>query len=1109
MFLLGLLSQTTVGVKSHTNTLGALALVSNPVPPATCIRFGDDFELDLRAYELRSGGIPIKLKPNQMELLLLLVQRRGELVTRDQIVEQIWGKGVFLDTDNSINAAVSKIRQALRDSIDQPRFVQTVPGKGYRFIASVEEVRPPALGPAPVTEQAAGEGLLGKKVSHYRVLQLLGGGGMGLVYKAEDLKLGRQVAMKFLPGELGSNQSAYERLQREARAASSLDHPNICSIYELGEHDGQPFIVMQLLEGRTLREWIEAQTSALAERLRPSLNLAIQIADGLSAAHEKGIIHRDIKPANIFVTSRGDAKILDFGVAKFVESEEADPGNAPAPPPADNKISIHLTRTGASVGTPSYLSPEQVRGEKLDARTDLFSFGLVLYEMATGERAFSGSTTTAIRESILTQPLPSLRKKSSDAPSELERIIERLLEKNRDLRYQSARECRDDLVRLQASLVHAQSSPVPSRNKKSRLWAIAFAAIALASLLVYLFWHHRTVEASKLTENDSIVLADFANSTGDPVFDGSLKQGLRVALGQSPFLNIISDRKVRSTLKLMRQSPDSVLTPDIAQEVCQRAGSKAYVAGTIAALGSSYVIGLQAQNCLNGENLAQEQVTAKTKEDVISALGTASSHLRSALGESISSVQKLDVPLREATTSSLDALKEYTLGGQAEQEQGQSAAIEHYKRAIAIDPLFARAYSSLSGKYFDAGESVLAAQTATKAYELRNRVTEFEQVQIESSYYSFTTGDLEKAISAYERWVQMRPRSASPHSSLAYIYSQIGQNDKALAEALEALRIGPAGSQYTNAVSAYISLDRLKEAKATIADAISQNMYIPFNHNNAYLIGFLERDNAAMEQERNWSAGKPELDGIIGYAAACTSTYFGRMKESRGLLAHAVHSAIGDDLKEAAASYQADGALHEALYGTFDEVTRQLRTVPVANSGQDLQAAVAMAYAFAGQRAAAQSLADKMAKEYPENTLVQSNYLPVIRGQLALLANKPDQAIDLLKDARRYELGQPAQVIALNVYPAYVRGQAYLALHDGSSATAEFQRIIDNPGMSLNEPIAALAHLGLARASSAQGDPAKAKSHYQDFLQLWKDADADLPVLKQARSEYAKLQASH
>ena len=872
------------------------------------------------------------------------------------------------------------------------------------------------------------------------------------------------------------------------------------------EFENKPVIVMELLEGETLEKRMKTGNIPLVQLLQ----WAIEVADGLEAAHARGIIHRDIKPANIFVTKRGLAKVLDFGLAKLSFSSDSAIVTQDAP----------LTSLGVIAGTTPYLSPEQIRTDELDGRTDVFSLGAVIYEMATGKRAFAEKNTALTIEAVLNKhPVPA-RDINCELPPELERIITKALEKDREHRYQNAADMKADLQRLKHSIESGlpiaageiasrqrSRSKAAGRSRSRKNWILSIAVLIVVAGLVFAVLHRRSVQSSKLTENDSIVLADFDNSTGDSVFDGSLKQGLSIALSQSPFLNIVSNQKVRDTLKLMTQPKNAPLTSDLAQEVCQRAGSKAFVAGAIAALGSAYVIGITAENCQNGEILAQEQVTAKTKEDVIPALGTAASRLRSALGESISSVQRLDVPLREATTNSLDALKEYTLGGQAENEKGPSAAIEHYQRAVALDPLFARAYSSLSGKYFDAGESALAAKTAAKAYELRSHGTDLEQLQISSSYHAFTTGDLEKAAADYERWAEMRPRSPAPHSSLAFVYSQLGQNDRALAEALEALRLAPSGEQFINVVSAYIALGRLKEAKATVTEARAQNLDMPVNHNNLYLIAFLERDRAAMEREAAWGLGKPELEAILLYSESCTSSYFGELVESRESLRRASASAAAEDLKEAAASYRADGAVHEALYGNFREAERALRSIPISASGQDVKGAAAMAYAFAGDRARAQALADNLAKRYSENTLVQFNYLPVIRAQIALLSKNPTQAIKLLRDARRYELGQPAEVISLNVYPAFVRGEAYLAAHDGAAAVAEFQKILDNPGMSLNEPIAALAHLGLARASVLKGDDDRARSFYHDFLQLWKDADPDIPVLKQAKAEYLKLQS--
>jgi len=978
--------------------------------------------------------------------------------------------------------------------------------------------------PAPVvlnlTSHAPGS-RAGQTVSHYKILQEIGRGGMGVVYKAEDTRLHRLVALKFLPGELASTPTAYERFEREAQAASSLDHPNICSIYQLGEHEDQPFIVMQLLDGQTLREWIETSAGdKTPPPLEDLLDIAIQITDGLEAAHHKGIIHRDIKPANIIITRRKQAKILDFGVAKFMDAADF----AFLKPEGDGigdetdlsaAANLHLTRTGMSVGTPTYLSPEQLRREKLDARTDLFSFGLVLYEMATGQRPFSGPTATTMRDAVLLNPEVPARKINPALPSELEAIITRALEKDREKRYQSASEIREDLLRVKGSAIPERTLRPTARSAISRALAhvkmrrwrkfvIPFTA-ALLAVLTLAVLQQRARQAKRLSEQDTIVLADFANSTNDAVFDGTLKQGLGVALSQSPFLNILPDGKVRSILKLMTKPANATLSSSIASEVCQRSGSKAYIVGAIAALGTDYVIGLKAENCQVGELLAEEQITARSKDEIIPALGNAASHLRQKLGESISSVKQFDVPLREATTGSLEALKEFTLGGLANNENGAVAAIPHYQKAVALDPLFARAYGSLAVTYADNGENSLAAAYATKAYQLRDHGTPLETIQIDADYYGSVTGNLPKVVEAYQHWAALRPRSPSPHDNLSYVYSQMGQNEKSLAETLSGLRLAQSGPAYYNAMCSYIALNRLNEAKAVISEAESHNMNMPVNHNNLYMIAFLEHDHPAMEREAAWAMGKEGIEDAMLYYQANTSAYSGQLKKAWGLSQRASDSAIRADNKETAAGYLVSAALFEALSGNQQEAEHQLAKVLAPSSGQDVQAAAALAYAFAGDQTRARALADILASKFPENTLVQFNYLPAIRGQLAVDSKNGKHALELLEPARTYELGQPAQAMLLNLYPIFVRAQAYLAAHDGSAAAAEFQKIIDHPGMALNEPIAALVHLGLARSYALQGDPAKAESAYQDFLTLWKDADPDLPVLKRAKIEYAKL----
>lgn len=965
----------------------------------------------------------------------------------------------------------------------------------------------------------------GQLVGQYRILSEIGRGGMGVVYCAEDIKLGRRVAIKFLPLETTGDPNAFWRFEQEARAASTLDHPNICGVYQLGEHEGKPFIAMQLLDGQTVREWIEAAHTR--PNLSEVLDFAIQIAEGLEAAHAQGIIHRDIKPANIFISKRNQVKILDFGLAKFVENVEA----ADRPSGDIEALSAFsgdpsLTRTGMSLGTPFYSSPEQIRHEKLDIRTDIFSLGLVLYEMATARRAFGGDTITFFRNAVLNDSPIAARRLNPEIPPALERAISKMLQKDRNQRFQSAGEIAAELRQIREQLF---PPPAKSRRGVNRIitrfsdWTrrnqrgLFVAAAALVTLaLAFAVRHYRYLAASKLTEQDTIVVADFSNNTGDSVFDSTLKQALTISLGQSPFLNLLPDRKIRTTLREMTKSGNIPILGDIAREVCQRSGSKAVVAGAIASLGSEYVLGLKAENCINGELLGEEQITARVKQDVISTLGDAATRLRGKLGESITTIKKFDVPLREATTSSLEALKEYTTGGQVENEKGASDAIPYYQKAIKLDPNFARAYSALSGVYFDAGESSLAASYATKAYQLRDHGTDLERIQIATTYHNFATGNLEKAAQAFEQWSQFRPMSPSPHTNLGYIYSQLGFNDKALTETLKARGLGLSGEVLNDVMSCYIALGQLQQAKQTFAQADSLHMNLPGNHNNLYLVAFLEHDRAVMDREAAWATSKPEAEAGMLYLQSLTSAYDGHLKRARDYSSRASAAALAENQKETALSYRADAALREALFGNASKADRDLAKERLADYGQDAQAVAAFAYAFAGNRAKGKALAEKLAQKYPENTIVQSHYLPVIRAQIALDENHPAEALEILNGAQPFELGQPAQIISLNMYAVFVRGQAYLAVQDGRNAAREFQKILDTPGMALNEPIAALVYLGIARAnasgaktsqsSDADASRAKSRTAYQDFLTLWKDADPDIPILKQAKAEYSKLQ---
>lgn len=1077
------------------------------------IKLGEGFELDVRAYELRRSGRPLKLERIPMDLLLLLVEQRGQLVTRDQIEERIWGKEVFLDADNSINAAIRKIRQVLRDDPERPRFIQTITGKGYRFLASLAVASTPSGVTDPVSSQTtAPENLIGKKVSHYRVIQLLGGGGMGVVYKAEDLKLGRSVAIKFLPGELASDSAAFARVQHEARAASSLDHPNICAIYELDEHEGRPFIVMQLLQGQTLREWIETASDRDSPAcLNQVLKLSVQICQGLEAAHEKGIIHRDIKPANIFVTARGEAKILDFGVAKLVlETDLIMPPARPETSPL-SRVHANLTETGASIGTPAYLSPEQVRGDRLDARTDLFSFGLVLYEMATGHQAFSGNTAAVIREAVLSQPAAPPRQVQPSLPPELERVIDKAMEKDRDLRYQTAAQLRSELENL-AALVSKQpatdrelavASAVTARGRKKPWKFLVPLFLLLMIALVAAGFSYRSKMANRITERDTIVIADFANSTGDPIFDDTLKQGLSAALHQSPFLTILSDDKVSANLKLMTLPAGAAVTPDVAREVCQRAGSKAYIAGAIALLGNEYVLGLKAVNCSSGDVLGRQQLTVTAKEKVIPALGNAAAALRRELGESLAMVQKYDVPLEEATTPSLEALKAYTLAYTEAVRGAYGTAIPFYKRAIELDHDFAVAYAHLGQAYANSGQDGPAVESIKQAFQRRARASELEKFYIETRYYELVTGEVEKRIESLQFWEKMYPRDPIPRNDLASEYSDLGRYEQALEEAQQTVQLEPQTfTGYELLGVSYMGLNRFTEARGVREKQVKLGRADQWDHLDLYSLACFANDAAGMQQETEWSRGKPEeyrlLRTMAGRAAA-----LGRMREARETYNQAMESARRNGSAGAAKSMAVDLDLIEAMMGNVTKIGAEAPT-NLSGSDQGLSAAGRL-FAITGDTRRANAIADGLLKRSSTDAYANRVWAPSVRAEVEISRGNPAKAIELLQAASPYEFGWKVQY-----WPSYVRGRAYLQARQGKEAAAEFQKIVDHRGVSLAGSLSpllySLSHLQLARARVISGDVAGARSAYQGFFDLWKNADPDVPILNQARAEYAKLQ---
>jgi eukaryotic-like serine/threonine-protein kinase len=971
------------------------------------------------------------------------------------------------------------------------------------------------------------------KVSHYRILEKLGAGGMGEVYLAEDMKLGRKIAIKILSEEFTTNKDRLHRFEQEASAASNLNHPNILTIHEMGIDGGRHYIATEFIDGVTLRR----KMAASQLETHTILDIAVQVASALEEAHAAGIVHRDIKPDNIMVRRNGYVKVLDFGLAKLTETVDRSPSDGEAA----TRVLVQ-TDAGVVMGTSHYMSPEQARGKPVDARSDIWSLGVVIYEMIAGRTPFEGETSTDVIVAITQKEPPPIARFAPDVPPELEWIVMKALRKDRDERYQTIKELITDLKRLKQRLefqselertgapdsftrskisdfpgapttIAQQAMPTAEKTishvssaeyivtgiKRNKL-AAALVALVLIVVSASAFYFYKRNSHPLMTERDTVLLTDFVNTTGEPVFDGTLKQALAVNLGQTPFLNLFPDDRVRETLRFMGRSPDDRITRDIGREICERQGIKAMLTGTIASLGSHYVITLEAVNPRSGDPIAREQIEAESKENVLASLSSAAMNLRKKLGESLSSMQKYDVNIEQATTSSLEALKAYTMANDERAKGRSREALTFYKRAVDLDPNFAMAYARIGVQYVNDEQLETAKEYVQKAYDLRDRVSERERLYIEEKYYSYITGEIDQTIETLKTWARLYPNDFIPHNNLSLNYRLIGRNEEALPEALEAVRLSPNNiSGHDNLVDSFLSLGRFDEAEQAERESQKINPDSLTAHFKNYHFAFLRQDQAAMEREVNWAKGRPEegqFTGVLSLAAL----YSGKLKQSEELRKRAVEMLKQQNRAENASSVLM-GLANDLMYiGKCDQAKANAKAALDLLRGQMNLANGAAIYAACDDRDQAQKLLDEARAAYPKNTVINTIVPPIVTGDIEESRGNVSQAIKLFESIRGYEGG-----MILGLGTTFARGNLYLKQRMGNEAAAEFKKVIDQRGIDIFSCTHVLAHLGLGRALALNGDTAGARKAYQDFFALWKDADHDLPVLVEARKEYEAL----